>query len=125
MVVTLADFSSLGSQSPHAFHAVLYDQSKTDVENDEFYYFKNSYGPKEPHIKVPKRRGTFRHFQILESAQNHNLDHFLDPRYQKKHWLDIKRKFVSMVDGLDLNVPPGDNYHWTVAETFLLSISKV
>ena len=40
-------------------HAVLFDQKETDSKKDGFYYFKNSYGPKNPFIKIENQRKTY------------------------------------------------------------------
>ena len=41
------------------FHAVLYDQEKTETKNDADFYFKNSWGPTDPYLQIPKIQPTY------------------------------------------------------------------
>ena len=92
-------------------HAVLFDKNKTDSQNDDQYYFKNSYGPNEPYITVPKNRGTFQHFNILskDASNAASIAQFMQNSAPVNTTID-----------LTTTVSPC----WTVAELFLISIER-
>merc|ERR1712048_1236115 len=67
----IANLVNVNGAAGSVSHAVLFDKNKTDSQNDDQYYFKNSYGPNEPYIIIPKNRGTFQHFNLLNRYASH------------------------------------------------------
>ena len=94
-------------------HAVLFDKNKTDSQNDDQYYFKNSYGPNEPYLTITKNRGTFQHFDLLRRyASNTNsasMPQFMQNSAPVNTTIDLTKTASPC---------------WTVAELFLLSIER-
>ena len=106
-------------------HAVLFDKEKTDSQNDSFYYFKDSYGPNNPHIKIPKNRATYQHFKLLEMANTGQLQRYLQPPtgppFQYLPASGIGQIMQMISPGMDLTI--SSSPCWAVAELYLLSIA--
>ena len=105
-------------------HAVLLDKEETDKRNNHFYYFKDSNGPDEPYIKVPKFRGTFQHFETFIKAGRGELQSDLQPQFQHYNHIDVRKEFESTVSGIDISMPQQTPW-WTIERLFLLRIEEI
>ena len=96
-------------------HAVLFDKTETNFQNDGFYYFKDSQGPSKPSIAIPKNRGIFQHFHLLKKAVNGQFGNFTSHQ--------MEQEFDKLVPGIELTMTSSP--YWTVAELYSLSIESV
>ena len=112
----MVDANSLDS------HVVLFDKKETLDKNDEFYYFNESRGPTNPFIQIPKKRGTFQHFDFMLKASHGELAPALLSQFQNWNDDDVKKYFENISPGIQLKREPCP--FWTVGSLFVLSINK-
>ena len=106
VVATLYDVFSGGA------HAVLYDEDKTSQQNDQNYYFKNSY-PNEPYIMVPENRMTYWQYKKLDGAN-------------RRGQFTATRNNIQRILGhnISTNLKPNQTYWIICDQLFTISIRR-
>ena len=112
-------------------HAVVFDNVKTNVENDGNYYFKNSY-PKEPWIIIPKNRATTDQVRTYTECTNNGAGFKNAMNDQNKNITpsDIVKIFNDTLAPSEADfhflIHPNKEPEWTITDTaYALFIEKI